>query len=116
MYGKSSRSKDGYTWSCKLCRAKHVFDKYHSDPVFRRKRLDGNLKYIKRRYETDPEFRERNRLYHRDLARKKVRIIGTKKPTAVCKIITEHHNLLKDDPEHLPTSFIQKLVGVECEI
>jgi hypothetical protein len=32
-----------------------------------------------------------------------------------CKIITEHHEQMKDDPEHLTTDFIQKVVGEKCE-
>ena len=33
----------------------------------------------------------------------------------VCDALTQHHNQLKDDPEHLTTEFIQKLVGVKCK-
>jgi colicin import membrane protein len=29
--------------------------------------------------------------------------------------LRKHHEELKDDPEHLPTEFIRKLVGYECE-
>ena len=33
---------------------------------------------------------------------------------ATCTIITEHHDTMKDDPEHLSTDFIQKLIGKDC--
>jgi hypothetical protein len=32
----------------------------------------------------------------------------------VCKIIRKHHEEMKDDPNHLTTDFIQKMVGRNC--
>ena len=32
-----------------------------------------------------------------------------------CEIIKKHHEILKEDPEHLPTDFIQKLIGIKCD-
>jgi len=32
-----------------------------------------------------------------------------------CEIIKKHHEILKEDPEHLPTEFIQKLIGIDCD-
>ena len=32
-----------------------------------------------------------------------------------CEIIKRHHETLKEDPDHLPTEFIQKLIGIECK-
>jgi hypothetical protein len=32
-----------------------------------------------------------------------------------CRIIRKHHEDMKDDPEHLTTEFIQKLIGRECQ-
>jgi len=40
-----------------------------------------------------------------------------KKPTGreiTCEIIKEHHKTLKEDPEHLSTDFIQKIIGINC--
>ena len=40
-----------------------------------------------------------------------------KKPTGrgiTCEIIKEHHETLKEDPEHLSTDFIQKIIGINC--
>ena len=40
-----------------------------------------------------------------------------KKPTGreiTCEIIKEHHGTLKEDPEHLSTDFIQKIIGINC--
>jgi hypothetical protein len=33
---------------------------------------------------------------------------------STCTIITEHHKTMKEDPEHLSTDFIQKLIGKDC--
>ena len=32
-----------------------------------------------------------------------------------CEIIKKHHETLKEDPEHLPTDFIQKRIGIKCD-
>jgi len=32
-----------------------------------------------------------------------------------CKILESHHDLLKDDPEHLPTEFIKELSMCKCK-
>jgi len=32
-----------------------------------------------------------------------------------CTILKSHHDLLKDDPEHLPTEFIKKLSQCKCK-
>lgn len=34
---------------------------------------------------------------------------------SICRIIKKHHELMKDDPEHLSTVFLQELVGRRCE-
>lgn len=36
------------------------------------------------------------------------------KNKSACSIIHSHHNMAKDDPEHLTTEFIQKIVGRKC--
>jgi hypothetical protein len=125
---KSKRIKSGTTCCCKVCQREISFFKYHTDPVFRRQRLDGNLRYIKKnrraitqqqreRYHTDPLFRERQKEVGRLRWRRlhPTAIPRIPKPDIVCQIIQEHHETLKDDPEHLPTEFIQKLIGVRCK-
>lgn len=32
-----------------------------------------------------------------------------------CNLIREHHETMKDDPEHLPTEFIQTIIGIKCK-
>ena len=32
-----------------------------------------------------------------------------------CRILKKHHEEMKDDPEHLTTGFLQKVIGVECD-
>jgi hypothetical protein len=43
----------------------------------------------------------------------KIRNTDLKNKTS-CSIIRDHHEKLKDDPNHLSTKFIQKLVGRKC--
>jgi len=31
-----------------------------------------------------------------------------------CEIIREHHEEMKDDPEHLTTEFMQMMIGRKC--
>jgi hypothetical protein len=31
-----------------------------------------------------------------------------------CEILKKHHEILKEDPDHLSTEFIQKLIGIDC--
>jgi len=33
----------------------------------------------------------------------------------ICKILKKHHEQLKDDPEHLSTEFLQKIIGIKCK-
>ncbi len=32
-----------------------------------------------------------------------------------CNLIKKHHEEMKDDPEHLTTEFMQKLIGIKCK-
>ena len=34
---------------------------------------------------------------------------------SVCDILKNHADELKDDPERLSTSFLQRLIGIECK-
>jgi hypothetical protein len=118
-FSKSRRTRSGYLGFCKACAAEKSRNRYHSDPVYRRYRLDGCIKYLKERRERDPEFKKRMDELSTKNAQKRWRLkhpIANKKPSRICKIIRQHHLALKDDPEHLPTSFIQNLIGVECKI
>jgi len=31
-----------------------------------------------------------------------------------CNILKKHHEDMKNDPEHLTTDFIQRLIGIKC--
>ena len=41
------------------------------------------------------------------------RYLKTRK--SVCTTIKQHHEAMKDDPEHLTTEFIKKLIKVDCK-
>lgn len=37
------------------------------------------------------------------------------KRRSACSIIKQHHESMKDDPEHLTTEFIKKFIKVDCK-
>ena len=37
------------------------------------------------------------------------------KYTTTCELLKEHHDNLKDDPEHLSCDFLKKIIGVDCK-
>ena len=86
---------------CKKCwsiyTAAYSENRKNSDPTYKEKILIKNRE-TSRRYYSNPENRKR------------------KYSIQTCKIIRDHHEDLKDDPEHLTTEFIQKLVGSKCDI
>lgn len=113
-----------------VSRAEHSRNRYHSDPLFRQRRLDANKKYRdahrdmdcahrrlyqRNRYHTDPEYRERHRILKRDRYRAAHPGYTPRRSRPVCVIIAEHHLALKDDPERLSTVFLKKLIGVDCD-
>jgi len=42
--------------------------------------------------------------------------IKIRKDGTCCEILEDHHNMMKDDPDHLSTDFIKKLSKCECEV
>lgn len=55
---------------------------------------------------------------HRDEINSKVKENIKKrcsKGSTACKILKKHHDEMKDDPEHLTTEFLQKLIGTRCK-
>jgi len=103
FYKNKSRS-DGLQHQCKVC----------TDVL--------QNAYRKKRLKTDPEYRKkRNEIARRaanEAYRKKkggnVRTYNPQKKL-MCKLIKEHHDEMKDDPEHLTTEFIKSLLKVNCE-
>jgi len=45
----------------------------------------------------------------------KKEIKHSKKNTSVCSVLKQHAHDLKDDPERLSTTFMQKMIGVKCK-
>jgi hypothetical protein len=75
----------------------------------------------KKRLKTDPEYRKKRNEYARLVHKKAYREIKggpvkvyTPQKERVCKIIKEHHEDMKDDPEHLTTEFLKSLLRVDC--
>jgi hypothetical protein len=108
---------------CKVCDLEYQNVRYRSDPEYRERKLRLGREYYRNRKASNPMYRRiPGNLKVKKVKEVKVRkvrpekIVSFKRPSAVCQIITEHHNLLKDDPNRLTTEFIQMLVGVECEV
>ncbi len=74
-----------------------------------------NVQYTKELWKKHPELKEKSLLKfiesktHKELKESE----SLKKQT--CKILREHAEEMKDDPEHLTTEFMQKLIGIKCK-
>ena len=68
----------------------------------------GCAEYLRKRYNTDTEFRIKTRAYH------KAYDYLHRYSEETCNIIRHHHEEMKDDPERLSTEFIQTIVGRKC--
>ena len=71
---------------------------------------------------TDNEKRKQDYIKYRGTNYKNNCIIGKKRVKKdirpykpACSILVEHHEAMKDDPEHLTTEFIKKLIKVDCK-
>jgi hypothetical protein len=66
--------------------------------------------YEKERYYLNLEKkREMNRRWQ-----KKMTSLGRRR--SACTILKQHHESMKDDPEHLTTDFLKKLIKVDCKM
>jgi hypothetical protein len=90
---KNKRAKDGACSYCKKCNTKY------------------NTAYRNNRLKQDPSYRETIRAYVRKSDRKNCQ---KRIQTQVCELIKEHHEDMKDDPEHLTTEFLKSLLRVDC--
>lgn len=59
------------------------------------------LWYYRKRRQADPDFGGVLRSYERN---------------RTCKILREHHERFSSDPEHLTTEFLQKVIGIKCDL
>ncbi len=106
---KLSHGKSGLHSWCKLCHNKNCAD------------------YFRKRLQTDPEFHKEFNNNQRERSRKKRRDAGIperiKNPLKeyllqqqqTCRILREHVNILREDPERLTTDFIKKIAGIKKE-
>jgi hypothetical protein len=97
LFYKDSRVKSGVTATCKKC-ANEISNRWHKAHPERQAKSARAYYYRKRRKEGKP-------------IRKPFEELGK---TKTCVIIHKHHEEMKNDPEHLSTEFIQKLVGRKC--
>ncbi len=72
-----------------------------------------NYKRVKERMQNDPDYRKRLSNYKKIQYRSRY-IPHPRKSSVICNILKEHHEKLKDDPEHLSCDFLKKLIGVDC--
>lgn len=136
---KTALTKSGlYSW-CKSChiKAKNEWQKFKrkNDPEFRKKESERHRAYYHKRMETDPAFREKVREYVRRSQQKKSKPIryclvcgkileplqkrycyDCSPALSCCGFLKAHHDLLKDDPEHLTTDFLKSILKCKCEV
>lgn len=58
---------------------------------------------------------ERIKPYTISKVNKKQSIPDKNRCKSVCTILKDHAENMKDDPERLSTSFLQKIIGIECK-
>jgi hypothetical protein len=139
MFGLSKTEKSGFRSQCKECdklyrkkpevkeRQRISQRKGRSTPEGLEKHREENRKYAKIRAERkrllNPNHKPRNKLEKISPEEKKEKkekysrdFLKRKYANETCKIIKEHHEEMKNDPERLPTEFIQKLLGTKCEV
>lgn len=70
----------------------------------------------------DPDFFKKRNEYQKQYARKQRRDAGLPERCergtytgVICKILKEHHEELKDDPERLSSEFLQVILGRRCK-
>jgi len=101
------------TKTCRLCGVEKDISEYYKNPQTRdnfRHECKTCCKWMNHKYKNDPDYRKRNREYAKAYYRSK----HPSTPSWVCRIIQQHHEEMKDDPERLSTDFIQKIVGRKC--
>ena len=86
---------------------------------------DCQKTYANNRYKslaTDPEYRKKLNAYQSERLRKIRREQGVPErgvrgvyTGVICNMIKKHHEELKEDPEHLTTEFMQKMLGRKCK-
>ena len=70
--------------------------------------------YYRKRTTSDPEYKKNRLEKCKQYLRDHPEATGRKYTKQICNIIKKHHNDMKNDPEHLTTDFIQKMVGIKC--
>jgi len=79
-----------------------------------RKRNKNKIRkyYLDYYYKHKEKINKKNREYY---FKNKRNIDRKQRITKCIKILKEHHEKLKDDPEHLTTEFLSNLIGCNCE-
>lgn len=74
----------------------------------RKYREENKEKLVKTHQKYYRKNKEKYTAYYQRYRKKKEKV-------EACKIIREHHESLKDDPDRLTTEFIRDLIGVDCQ-
>jgi hypothetical protein len=91
----------------KLTEKKPINDRVFSNlPKFNRLTFDERFKEYLRQEEEEEQKKEKQ---------KKEEYFRRKYMERCCNIIKEHHDRMKDDPEHLTTDFLLDITGCNCQ-
>jgi hypothetical protein len=79
------------------------------------RREDGQLT-VEEEYEKEMKQRrlEARKLKEREVKNQRAKVRHKEIEKGCCSILTEHHENLKDDPEHLTTDFLLDITGCKC--
>ena len=94
---------------CLPCRSKEWELKYKHE--CEEKNLKHRLTYLKQKKSKLLEQEDKRLKDLKYLKKNKEKKLNTK----TCKILKEHVKEMKNDPEHLTTKFMQKLIGIKCK-
>jgi len=121
FYKDIARPDGLHSW-CKSCAneqsKRRQAERYREDPEYRKKINERNTKRSRKRYREDADYRERILRTHKKY-RNKPETIEKMTKKIVCRILNEHHQEMKDDPERLTTDFLKEVIGEisqECDV
>lgn len=115
---KSIVDTNQHKW-CEQCGKEEIYAKGLCVSCYKKQYYKNNKELYKvqhvRYIEKHPEKKEESlSKFIESINRKELKEAKSLKKQT-CKILKEHAKEMQDDPEHLTTEFMQKLIGIKCK-